>query len=54
MKFVALLPVRDEADIIGQCLQHALQWVDAIYVFDTGSVDDHGRSVMTSQVVTAA
>ena len=40
MKFVALLPVRDEADIIGQCLQHALQWVDAIYVFDTGSVDE--------------
>jgi glycosyltransferase involved in cell wall biosynthesis len=40
MKFVGLLPVRDEADIIGQCLQHALQWADAIYVFDTGSVDD--------------
>jgi glycosyltransferase involved in cell wall biosynthesis len=38
--FVALLPVRDEADIIGQCLGHALQWADAIYVFDTGSVDD--------------
>jgi glycosyltransferase involved in cell wall biosynthesis len=36
----ALLPVRDEADIVGQCLDHALQWVDAIYVFDTGSVDD--------------
>jgi glycosyltransferase involved in cell wall biosynthesis len=40
MKFVALLPVRDEADIIAQCLQHALHWADAIYVFDTGSIDD--------------
>jgi glycosyltransferase involved in cell wall biosynthesis len=39
MKFHALLPVRDEADIIGQCLEQALTWVDAIYVFDTGSVD---------------
>lgn len=38
--FTALLPIRDEADIIGQCLQKALQWADAIYVFDTGSVDN--------------
>lgn len=40
MKFHCLLPVRDEADIIRQCLDHALKWADAIYVFDTGSVDD--------------
>jgi hypothetical protein len=40
VKFVCLLPVRDEADIIGQSLRHALQWADAIYVFDTGSVDE--------------
>lgn len=40
MKFHCLLPVRDEADIIGQCLQHLMQWADAIYVFDTGSVDE--------------
>jgi len=40
MKFHALLPVRDEADIIGQCLEHALTWADAIFVFDTGSVDN--------------
>jgi hypothetical protein len=39
-KFHVLLPVRDEGDIIGQCLDHLLQWADAIYVFDTGSVDD--------------
>ena len=38
--FFALLPVRDEADIIGQCLYHALRWADEIYVFDTGSVDN--------------
>jgi glycosyltransferase involved in cell wall biosynthesis len=40
MKFVALLPIRDESDIVDQCLEHALIWVDAIYVFDTGSVDN--------------
>lgn len=40
MKFHTLLPVRDEADIIGQCLQHLLTWADSIYVFDTGSVDN--------------
>lgn len=39
-QFVCILPVRDEADIISQCLRHALQWSDAIYVFDTGSVDN--------------
>jgi glycosyltransferase involved in cell wall biosynthesis len=40
MRFYVLLPVRDEADIIGQCLRHLLTWADAIYVFDTGSVDE--------------
>jgi glycosyltransferase involved in cell wall biosynthesis len=40
VKFYALLPVRDEADIIGQCLRHLLTWVDSVYVFDTGSVDE--------------
>ena len=40
MTFHALLPVRDEADIIGQCLTHLLTWADAVYVFDTGSVDE--------------
>ena len=39
-QFHALLPVRDEADIIGQSLRHMLTWADAIYVFDTGSVDE--------------
>jgi glycosyltransferase involved in cell wall biosynthesis len=38
-RFHALLPVRDEADIVGQCLDHLLTWADNIYVFDTGSVD---------------
>ena len=39
MKFHVLLPVRDEADIIGESLRHLLTWADAVYVFDTGSVD---------------
>ena len=40
MRFFCLLPVRDEADIIGESLREMLQWADAIYIFDTGSVDD--------------
>ena len=40
MRFHALLPVRDEADIVAQCLGHLLSWADAVYVFDTGSADD--------------
>ncbi|HZR18617.1 MAG TPA: glycosyltransferase family 2 protein [Verrucomicrobiae bacterium] len=39
MKFHALLPVRDEADIIQQSLAHLVTWADAVYVFDTGSCD---------------
>jgi glycosyltransferase involved in cell wall biosynthesis len=34
------MPVRDEADIIGQSLAHLLKWADSIYVFDTGSEDE--------------
>ena len=34
-----MLPVRDEADIIGQSLACMLQWADMIHVFDTGSTD---------------
>jgi hypothetical protein len=39
-KYIALLPVRDESDIITECLLHALTWADRVYVYDTGSVDD--------------
>jgi hypothetical protein len=39
MKFHALLLVRDEADIIEQCLRQLVTWADAVYVFDTGSCD---------------
>jgi len=40
MRFHVLLPFRDEADIIGQCLKDLLRWADTVYAFDTGSVDD--------------
>lgn len=45
-KFVALLPVRDEGDIIRQCLSHALGWADAVFVYDTGSVDETYETVL--------
>jgi hypothetical protein len=40
MRFFCMMPVRDEGDVIGQCLGELLKWADAIYIFDTGSVDD--------------
>ena len=46
MCFHVLLPVRDEADIVGQCLSHLLAWADAVYVFDTGSVDSTWEVVL--------
>lgn len=39
MRFHALLALRDEGDIIDQSLRHILAWADAVYVFDTGSLD---------------
>jgi glycosyltransferase involved in cell wall biosynthesis len=39
MQLFCLLPVRDEADIISQCLDHLLIWADKIFIFDTGSID---------------
>lgn len=39
MAFHALLCVRDEEDIIRECLAHLLLWADHIHIFDTGSTD---------------
>lgn len=39
MRFHGILLTRDDDDIIAQCIQHALTWCDALYVFDTGSGD---------------
>jgi glycosyltransferase involved in cell wall biosynthesis len=46
MKFYCLLPLRDEADIIGQCLERLLTWADGIFIFDTGSVDNTWEIVL--------
>lgn len=40
MRLHGLLLTRDDADIIDECIAHALTWCDALYVFDTGSSDD--------------
>jgi glycosyltransferase involved in cell wall biosynthesis len=31
--------VRDEADVIGECLAHLLSWCDSLSIYDTGSTD---------------
>ena len=43
-RFFALLPVRDEAGIMGQCLEHMLQWSDSLYVFDRGDLESPERN----------
>jgi hypothetical protein len=40
MKFYALLPVRDEDDIILETLKALSEWADGIFILDTGSVDN--------------
>lgn len=39
MAFHALLCVRDEVDIIKECLDHLLEWADHVHVYETGSID---------------
>ena len=39
-RIVALLMVKNEARIIGRCLEHLKPIVDAFYIFDTGSTDN--------------
>lgn len=39
MRFIGLMMVRDEEDIVSQTLAHLLTWIDALYVIDLGSTD---------------
>jgi len=39
MRFHGLMLLRDEEDIIGECLDHLLTWIDALYIMDLGSTD---------------
>lgn len=43
MKFVTLLPGRDEADIMAQCINGLLRWADEIFILDTGSIAETGE-----------
>lgn len=38
-RFHGLMLVRDEGDIIQQCIEHWLTWCDRLHVLDTGSTD---------------
>jgi hypothetical protein len=39
MRFHGLMVIRDEDDILPQCLAHLLEWIDAVYILDLGSKD---------------
>ena len=45
MKLLGICVTRNEADIIGFCLQHASQYLDRIFVLDNGSTDDTWKIV---------
>ncbi|MCL2647960.1 MAG: glycosyltransferase [Phycisphaerales bacterium] len=32
--------LRDEADVVTQTLEHLLEWIDTLHIFDTGSTDE--------------
>lgn len=37
--FHGILLTRDDEDVIGQCIAHALTWCDQLYIFETGGFD---------------
>jgi hypothetical protein len=39
MRIHAMTMVKDEADIVAECLEAATDWADHVYVFDNGSTD---------------
>lgn len=44
-QFVALLPVRDEVDVLRESLRALTSWADKIFVFDTGSTDGSAQII---------
>jgi glycosyltransferase involved in cell wall biosynthesis len=39
VKFHAIMIIRDEADVVCECLTHLLTWCDSLSIYDTGSTD---------------
>jgi hypothetical protein len=39
MKIYGAMLVKDEADILRECIQDALRWVDGLFILDNGSTD---------------
>lgn len=46
MKIHAMCLIKNECDIIAQCLKAAAEWCDSIYVFDNGSTDGTWETVL--------
>ena len=45
MKFHGLLVLRDEIDVVEECLEHLLSWLDYLYVMDLGSTDGTWKKI---------
>jgi hypothetical protein len=39
MRFHGLMLLRDEQDVIAQCFDHLLTWIDSLHIYDLGSTD---------------
>jgi glycosyltransferase involved in cell wall biosynthesis len=46
-KIHSICVVKNEVDIIGYCLEQALQWSDYIYIYDNGSTDGTWEKVQS-------
>jgi len=54
MKIYGMMLVKDEADILRECIQDALRWVDGLFIIDNGSTDGSWeiiQSMKSDQVV---
>lgn len=49
MKIFASCVIKNEGDIIEECLRSASKWADRIFVFDNGSTDDTWEKVQALQ-----
>ncbi len=54
MKLYGMMLVKDEADILRECIEDALRWVDGLFIIDNGSTDGSWeimQSMKSDQVV---
>lgn len=51
IKIIGLMIVKDEADILKDCLDSAAKWLDGVFVVDNGSVDDTRKIIAKHSII---